>query len=436
MKLYRAAIAHTPRNPFEQPDALEAIQDGGVVVQDTRILATDHFVKLTAAFPDAEIVDLRPGFLLPGFVDCHVHFPQIAVIGAMGLRLLDWLETRTLPFEARLADTDFARDVAKDFLTHLARNGTTTALVFGSHFKDATRAFFQEAEQSGLRITSGMVFSDRMLRAELHQTPQHALESGMELIHDWHGRGRLRYAVMPRFSLSCSDAMLEVCRTLLESSPGLFFHTHINENAREIQTVLELFADAKDYLETYEKHALVTRHSVFAHSVHPTDSELTRLARAGSSIAHCASSNAFIGSGLFPMRRHLDRGVRVALGSDVGGGTGLSMLKEGLQAYQTQMQRSATSEDDGVPLDPARLLYLATRAGADALELPEIGDFSPGKMFDAVLIQPRASSTLERTLSLSPDLEAALGSIFTLANEDCVARVWVGGDDVLERLRT
>ena len=401
MKLYRAAIAHTPRNPFQNPDALEAIQDGGVVVQGGKILATDEFNSLEHEFPDAEIIDLRPGFLLPGFVDCHVHFPQVAVIGAMGLRLLDWLETRTLPFEAKLADTDFAREVAKDFLAHLARNGTTTAMVFGSHFKDATHAFFQEAERTGLRITSGMVLSDRMLRAELHQTPQYALESGLELIRDWHNRGRLRYAVMPRFSLSCSDAMLEVCRTLLESSPGLFFHTHINENPREIQTVLELFAGAKDYLESYEKHNLVTRQSVFAHSVHPTNSELTRLARAGSSIAHCASSNAFIGSGLFPMRRHLENNVRVALGSDVGGGTGFSILKEGLQAYQTQMQRSAIEEGDGVPLDPARLLYLATRAGADALELPEVGDFSPGKAFDAVLIQPRAGSTLERTLALS-----------------------------------
>ncbi len=433
MKLYRAHVLHTPRNPFVDANALETIQDGGVLVSDGRILETGEFLSIKNAYPDAEILDLRPGYLLPGFVDCHVHFPQVAVIGAMGLRLLDWLETRTLPFEAKLADADFAREVAQDFLKHLVRNGTTTAMVFGSHFKDATHAFFQEAERTGLRITSGMVLSDRMLRPELHQTTEHALESGLELIHAWHGRGRLRYAVMPRFSLSCSDAMLTVCKTLLESRPGVFFHTHINENPREIETVLELFPDARDYLQTYEKHALVTRQSVFAHSVHPTDSELERLGRSGSSIAHCASSNAFIGSGLFPMRRHLQHNVRVALGSDVGGGTGFSLLKEGLQAYQAQMLRSAIKESDGVPLSPAHLLYLATLAGAEALELhDQIGDFTPGKAFDAVLIQARASSTLERTLGLSPNPEAALGSIFTLGNEDSIARVWVAGEDVLE----
>lgn len=420
---------HTPRDPFSEPDALEAFKDGGVIVQDGKIIEIGEFSKLEKTFPDAELIDLGPGFLLPGFVDCHVHFPQVAVIGAMGLRLLDWLETRTLPFEARLADTDFAREVAQDFLRHLARNGTTTAMVFGAHFRDAMHAFFQEAEHTGLRITSGMVLSDRMLRAELHQTTDHALESGLELIRTWHGRGRLRYAVMPRFSLSCTDEMLGVCRTLLESSPGVFFHTHINENRREIETVQDLFPDAQDYLGTYEKHKLVTRQSVFAHSVHPTDSELTRLARAGSSIAHCASSNAFIGSGLFPMRRHHEAGVHVALGSDVGGGAGFSILKEGLQAYQMQMLHP-----DGVPLNPARLLYLATKAGAEALELhDQIGDFTPGKAFDAVLIQPRVSSTLARTLELSPTLEAALGSIFTLGDEDSVAGVWVGGEDVLAR---
>lgn len=432
MKLYRAHLLHTPRNPFLEPDALETFSDGGVLVQEGRIRDTGEFSRLEKAHPDAAILDLRPGFLLPGFVDCHVHFPQVAVIGAMGLRLLDWLETRTLPFEARLADAGFAREVAQDFLVHLTRNGTTTAMVFGAHFKDAMHTFFHEAEGTGLRITSGMVLSDRMLRAELHQTPEYALEAGLELIRAWHNRGRLRYAVMPRFSLSCSDAMLAVCRTLLESSPGVFFHTHINENTREIETVLRLFPDARDYLETYGKHKLVTRRSVFAHSVHPTNGELERLGQAGSSVAHCASSNAFIGSGLFPMRRHLDRNVRVALGSDVGGGTGFSILKEGLQAYQAQML-----QPDGVPLGPAHLLYLATRAGAEALELhDEIGDFSTGKAFDAVLIRPRAGSTLERTLELSPSLEAALGSIFTLGNEDAIAGVWVAGENALQRTNT
>ena len=422
MRLYRARVAHVPGNPFEVEHALEAFEDGGLLVDGERVLECSDFAVLEARFPQADVVDCRPGFILPGFVDCHVHFPQVSVIGTMGVRLLEWLETRTLPEEAKLEDAEYAREVAQDFLAHLLRNGTTSALVFGAHFKDAMHSFFAEAERSKLRIASGMVFSDRMLRPELHQTPEAAFEAGLELMQTWHRKGRLRYAVMPRFALSCTSDMLEACQKLLESAPDLLFHTHINENTTEIETVKRL-SQTKDYLEAYEQHRLVGPQSVFAHSVHPTDSELKRMARAGSSVAHCASSNAFIGSGLMPLRRHLDAGVRVALGSDVGGGTGFSLLKEGLEAYQAQMLRP-----DGVPLNPARLLYLATRAGALALGLEDVGDFRPGRQADFVVIQPPKGSTLDATLRKSPTLELALGAIFTLAREESIQQVFVAGE--------
>ena len=426
-KLYRAQVFHTPRNPFRDEGALEHFEDGALLVADDKIVAVGSYSDLAPNYPEAKTIDHRDAFLLPGFIDTHVHYPQIPIIGAMGLRLLEWLETRTLPEEARFADPEYARLQAQIFLRQLALNGTTTALVFGAHFKAAMDVFFEAALESGLRVTSGLVLGDRNLSAALHTTPERAYRESRELIDAWHGRGRLRYAVTPRFSLSATDALLEVCGKLLAETPDLFFTTHLNEQPEEISTVLKLFEGARDYLETYDRHGLVTMRSVFAHDVHVYDRELKRLGEVGSSVAHCPSSNMFIGSGLFPLRRHLRYGVGFALGSDVGGGTGFSLFKEGLMAYQVQMLF-----DDGYPLTSAHLLYLATLAGARALHLnDETGDLSPGKQADFILVRPPPGSTLEVTLKSSPSPEAALAAVFTLAREESIVNVFVGGSSVL-----
>ena len=424
--IVRAQVAHTPRDPFLHDDALELFASGAVAFDDGRILATGSFSDVRVQHPEAQVIDAHDSILLPGFVDCHVHYPQIAVIGAMGLELLDWLRTRTLPEEAKLADDAHAAATARTFVRALACNGTTTALVFGSHFPSAQEALFTAAEESGLRVTSGLVISDRNLLPELETTPDSAFGASRALMARWHGRGRLRYAVTPRFSVSCSEEMLEVCRALQDEAEGLLFTSHINENRGEIEFVTELFPWAGDYLETYERFGLVHGRSVLAHDVHATDGELSRLASADASIAHCPSSNAFLGSGVFPMRRHLEHGVRFALGTDVGAGTGLSLLKEGLTAYQMQM-----AWPGGQRIKPAHLLYLATRAGAQALSLEdEVGDLSPGKSADFVLVSPPEGGTLHAVLQHSPSLEATLGALFTLAREESIAEVRVAGEPV------
>ena len=426
--LLRARLLHTPRNPFVEDDALEVFDPGAVVFdEDGTILALGDYAQVRADHPEARQLDRRDALVLPGFVDAHVHYPQIPVIGAMGLRLLDWLATRTLPEEERFADPDYARLQARSFLGRLLANGTTSALVFGAHFAGAMDAFFAEAAASGLRLSAGLVLSDRNLTEALHTTPEQAFRDSSALIGRWHGRGRLCYAVTPRFSLSCSDAMLETAGRLLATHDDLFFTSHLNETRNEIRTVTDLFPDAADYLATYERHGLVGERSVFAHNVHPSDDELRRLAEGGASVCHCPSSNMFIGSGLFPLRRHLERGVRICLGSDVGGGTGFSLLKEGLMAYQGQMLLG----EDGHPLTPARILYLATAAGAAALDLPEVGDLSPGRQADLVVLQPPPGSTLEAVVGHAPSAEAALAATITLAREESVSEVWVGGQRVL-----
>jgi guanine deaminase len=431
--LLRTRLFHTPRDPFVHDDAFEAIEDGALLIgEGGRIEASGEAAALLAAHPDAEVIDRRDALALPGFVDAHVHYPQIPVIGAMGMQLLDWLQARTLPEEARLADADYARRQARTFLTMLAANGTTSALVFGAHFAVAMEPFFEEAEASGLRISAGLVVSDRELGHGLHITPERARSESLALAERWHGRGRLRYAVTPRFSLSCSDALLAACGEVLAERPELLFTSHLNEMPAEIAAVAALFPDAPDYLATYERHGLVGPRSVFAHNVHPGDDELRRLAAAGAAVCHCPSSNMFIGSGLFPLRRHLERGVRVCLGSDVGGGTGFSLLKEGLMAYQGQMLLG----DDGYPLTPARVLHLATAAGAAALGLPDVGDLSAGSQADLVLLRPPAGSTLEAVLAHAPSADEVLAATITLARESCVAEVWVGGEPVYTRPAT
>jgi guanine deaminase len=347
----------------------------------------------------------------------------------MGLGLLDWLRTRTLPEEARLSDAGYACETARRFVHGLLANGTTTALVFGSHFAEAQEALFAEAERSRLRVTSGLVVSDRNLLDALHVSPERAHADSLGLIERWHGRGRLRCAVMPRFSVSCTEGMLEACGSLLDGRPDLLFSTHVNESREEVEKVAELFPWSRDYLETYERFGLIADRSVLAHDVHPSGVELARLAAARASVAHCPSSNGFLGSGIFPMRRHHEAGVRFALGTDVGAGTGLSVLKEGLMAYHGQMVRP-----DGLACGPAHLLHLATAAGAAALGLEdEIGDLRPGRSADLVLIRPPRGSTLETVLRHSPSAEATLGALFTLAREESVARVWVGGEVVYSR---
>ena len=424
MTLYRATVIDVVGDPFvEDPGSvLRADADSALVVQDGVIVARGAYGALRADHPDEAVADLRAGVLLPGFVDTHVHFPQVRAIGALGMPLLDWLDRCALPEEARLADRGYAELVAGEFLHGLVSAGTTSALVFGSHFATAVDALFVAAARSGLRITAGQVLSDRALPPGLLTTPEQGLADGLALIDRWHGRGNVRYAVTPRFSLSTSEQMLDVCAELL-GTEEVRFTSHINENGAEIDQVAAYFPARRHYLDTYHHHGLVIDRSVLAHNVHPTEPELEVMGQTGAWVAHCPTSNAALGSGLFPFRRHLQHRVGVALGSDVGAGTGFSLLKEGLQAYFTQQQLGAA---EGLPLGPVHLLYLATRAGAEALGLDDrVGDLGVGRQFDAVWINPPQGSTLDVVLRHAVDAGAALAKLFALGTTADVAGVWV-----------
>jgi len=422
MTIFRGTFLDTPDNPFTG-GSLRVAADAALLVSDGAIVARGPFVDVRRAHPAEQVVDLTGGLVLPGFVDTHVHFPQIRAVGGLGLPLLEWLDRYALPEEARMADAGYAAGVAAEFVRGLAAAGTTSALVFGAHYADAVDALFTAASRVGLRITSGLVVSDRLLREDLLTTPARAYTESLALAERWHGVGRNRYAVTPRFSLSCTDDLLAACRTVLDEIPGALFTSHVNENEAEIATVAELFGGS-DYVTTYDRHGLIDRRSVLAHNVHPTDVELKMLALGGTTVAHCPTSNAALGSGLFPLARHLQYGVRVALGSDVGAGTGFSLLKEGLQAYFAQRLLG----EHGSPLTAAHLLYLATSAGAEALGLDAVGDLSVGKRFDAQLLRPADGSPLAVGVAHAADPEEALARIFTLGTPADVQAVWIDGD--------
>jgi guanine deaminase len=420
--IYAGTIVDTPGDPFAGDPAEALAETGALLVRDGVIAARGSLAALAAEHPGEPVTRLDGGLLVPGFIDTHVHFPQIRAIGGLGMPLLDWLERCALPEESKLADVAYAREVASEFLDGLLASGTTSALVFGSHFAAAMDELFGAAEQRGLNITSGLVLSDRILRPDLLNSPETALADSADLIGRWHDRGRLRYAVTPRFSLSATDEMLDVCARLL--GKGVWFTSHVNENLAEIATVAGLFPGARHYLDTYRRHGLVTERSVFAHNVHPDDAELATLAEHGASVAHCPTSNCALGSGLFPLRRHVEHGVHIALGSDVGAGAGLFLPKEALQAYFIQQLLGA----DGLALTPVHLLYLATRAGAQALGLDDrVGDFAVGKDFDAVWLRPAPSSTLAVNLRQASDVTDALARVFALSTPADVAAVWLRG---------
>lgn len=358
------------------------------------------------------IRDIRPSgielgedcpVVFPGMVDCHVHFPQTHIIGGYGDDLLDWLDKNVWPEEKRFAQVEYAEQTAQTFLHNLLSNGTTTALVFGSQFKDAMHALFTHADRLGMALITGATLQDQNTIPELEFPPEVLREHIEELILKWHNKGRLRYAITPRFTPACSEELFSVCKELLIKHQDLYFQTHINESPGEIEYVRSLHPDAQDYLATYEKHGFVCERSVFAHSIHPTQSELTRMGAAGCSVAHCPSSNAFLGSGAFSYQHHIEHGIRIGLGSDVGAGTSFSLWDELQHMHFIQMRKDL---NERYSVTGESMLRQATLDGAKALRLEnEIGNFEVGKWADFFTV---LGSGLDRYLEEKEGLSSHL----------------------------
>ncbi|WP_313210768.1 guanine deaminase [Stutzerimonas nitrititolerans] len=427
IKAYRAALLHCLADPREVgiEASHEYFEDGLLVVEDGKVVRNGHAADLLSTLPaGTEVIEYKDALITPGFIDTHIHYPQTGMIASYGEQLLDWLDTYTFPTERAFADKVHAGEVAQVFLRELLRNGTTTALVFGSVHKESVDAFFEQAHKLDLRMIAGKVLMDRNAPDYLTDTAESGYADSKELIERWHGKGRLHYAVTPRFAPTSTPEQLALAGKLFQEYPDLYMHTHLSENRKEIEWVRELFPERKGYLDVYDHHGLIGARSVFAHGVHLCDDECQRLSETGSAVAFCPTSNLFLGSGLFDLEKVEGFGVRVGLGTDVGAGTSFSQLQSLNEAYKVMQLQ-------GKKLDPFKSLYLATLGGARALYLDDrIGNLKPGKEADFVVLDYKATPLIEYRLSQARSLEERLFALMTLGDDRAVKETYAAGVSV------
>ena len=375
----------------------------------------------TSPGDDWHKIDHSGRLLLPGFIDTHVHSPQVDVIASWGAELLDWLNTYTFPAEARHADPAFAQAAATLFADALLAHGSTAAVVFPTVHVASTDALFAAAQARGMRLITGKVLMDRHAPDGLRDDVQQARRDCRALIERWHGQGRLAYAVTPRFAATSSPQQLAMAGQLLADHPGLYMQTHVAENRAEVAWVAQLYPSARSYLDVYASHGLLTERAVLAHGIWLDDADRTALRESGAQIAFCPSSNLFLGSGLFGWQQAAAAGIAVSMGSDVGGGTSLSMHRTLADGYKVQALA-------GNRCTAWALLHAATRGAAHALRLgDEMGTLRAGAMADVCVWDWAVGTVATRRHSLARELHERLFAWLTLGDERYLVETWVAG---------
>ena len=397
--------------------------DGLVVMRGGEIVAAGDAAGLLPSLPEGVVVDHHPRHLImPGLVDAHIHFPQTRVIGSYGAQLLEWLQKYTFPEEQRYADQAHAAAGARFFLDELLRNGTTTAAVYCTSHPASVEAFFAESERRGTRMIAGKVMMDRHAPPGLLDTPQRGFDESKALLEKWHGRGRQLYAITPRFAITSTEEQLAAAGALARAFPQVHIQTHLSENLEEIAWARQLFPQDASYTAIYRRHGLLRPNCLLGHCIHLDDVEVGILRDSGAVAVFCPTSNLFIGSGLFGMARLRQTGVRVALATDVGGGTSYSMLRTAAEGYKVlQLQRQSW---------PAlSAFHMMTRGNAQALGLGDrIGRIEPGLEADLVVLDARATPAMaHRMESVDGSLEEELFALMTMGDDRAVAATYVAG---------
>lgn len=413
----------TPQDYLHEPQGAVVIGDDG------RILWRGAHQALPEACHASPVDDFGDCLIMPGFVDAHIHFPQYRMLAAPGKDLLDWLSRFTFPEEARYADAAYAAAAAEKFLDRLVTHGTTSAMVFSSVHRECADALFAAAGRRRMAVITGKTMMDRDVPASVRDTPEEGAAESEALYRKWHGKDRLHYAVTPRFAVTSSEAQLRVARDLMTALPDALMQTHLSESPGELARIRELYPNDADYTAVYDRFGLLSERSVFAHGIHLSDRECGRLSETGSIIAHCPTSNMFLGSGLMSMARlgKRERPVHVALGTDVGGGTSYSMLATLGATYKVQMLA-------GYRPTAFELFHLATRRNAELLRLErELGALDPGKWADIVVIDPRATDVLASRQELSQSLEDMLFALAILGDDRAIRATYIAGRIVHER---
>jgi guanine deaminase len=425
VQILRARIFTPAGDPFagDIEASYRTWDDGFLAFDDGRIVAVGDWHDR----PEGEVRELGPHKLIsPGFVDTHLHAPQLEMIGSYGGDLLQWLNRYTFPTEAKFSDPKHAEVVARVFFDELLRNGTLCALIFSTIHHDATEIFFAESERRGFRGIIGKAMMDRNAPEFLLEKASDSYAESRALLEKWHNRGLQRYAITPRFAPTSTPELLRAAGELKEEFPDAYVHTHISENLNEVRWVQELFPEA-EYADVYDDYGLLGERTVLAHGVHLSSEELDLLAQRKTRISHCPNSNLFLGSGLFPLHRVLNAGVVVGLGSDIGAGTTPSMLTAMADAYKVQQVQ-------GVSLSPFQLWYLATLGGARALSLDEeTGSIEPGKSADFLVMDLQATPLISMRSERAASIEDLLAGLIFMGDDRVVSEAWIAGRRVAAR---
>lgn len=428
----RGTIVTCRDDPFltDPAKAWHVETDGLVICRNGMIEAVGPAAALLSSVPAGVPIATYPGCLIaPGFIDTHVHYVQTGMIASYGAQLLDWLDRYAFPAELEFADATHAATMAKVFCDELLRNGTTTALVFCAVYPQSVDALFAEAEKRGMRLIAGKVLMDRNAPQALRDTPQQGYDDSKALIGRWHKRGRSLYAITPRFAGTSTPEQLDAAGALWREHPDVLVHTHIAENKREVAWTAALFPAAKNYLDVYDRHGLIGRRAVLAHGIHLGEDELCRCHESGTALAHCPTSNLFLGSGLFQVGSVKDpkRPVHVGLGTDIGGGTSFSLLATMGAAYEI-------AQLGGRSLSAVEAFYLATLGGARALALDDrIGTVMPGREADLTVLDPNATPLLTLRNARASSVEDILFALMMLGDDRAVRAVYIAGELAHER---
>src|SRR4051795_1266551 len=426
LTVLRGTIVTCREDPFltDPARAFATEADGIVVCRNGMIESLGPAAEILRSLPAATPIAHYEGCLIaPGFIDTHVHYVQTGMIASYGEQLLDWLNRYAFPAEMAFRDPAHARAMARVFCDELLRNGTTTALVFCAVYPQSVDALFAEAERRDMRVIAGKVLMDRNAPEALRDTAQRGYDESKALIARWHGRGRNLYAITPRFAGTSTPEQLDAAATLWREHPDVLLQTHIAENRREVEWTAELFPQARNYLDIYDRHGLIGRRAVLAHGIYLGEDELCRCHESGTALAHCPTSNLFLGSGLFRIGAAKDprRPVHVGLGTDIGGGTSFSLLATMGAAYEI-------AQLGGRALSAVEAFYLATLGGARALALDDcLGAIAPGREADLVVLDPNATPLLTLRNARARSVQDQLFALMMLGDDRAVRATYVAG---------
>ena len=421
-------IQNTVAQAREIHDQVRYVEDGLLITEQGKVTWFGTWQEGQARITnEMEFAHYPDQLIVPGFIDTHIHFPQTEMVGAYGEQLLEWLNTYTFPTEMQFKDKNYADEIAHFFVNELLKNGTTTALVFCTVHPQSVDALFEAAERHQMRLIAGKVMMDRHAPEDLCDTAETAYTESKALIEKWHAKGRNLYAITPRFAPTSTPEQLEKAGQLKAEYPDVYVHTHLSENKNEIAWVKELFPEQKGYLDVYHHYGLTGSQSVFAHCVHLEDAEWDCMHNTDSAIAFCPTSNLFLGSGLFPLKKTWEKNVKVGLGTDIGAGTSFSQLQTLNEAYKVQQLQ-------GDKLSAFESLYHATLGGAKALNLDDkLGNFNLGKEADFVVLNLNATALQTLRQQRAKNIEDALFALFTMGDDRNVQATYVYGQKAFEQ---